>query len=71
VQHPRGLQTLYLSRIVARSKVPQFNAVTIKDISIPPITEQPVEYFGACVCKGNLTDLRRELHLSLAKGNPK
>jgi hypothetical protein len=22
-------------------------------------------------CKGNLTDLRRELHLSLAKGNPK
>jgi hypothetical protein len=23
------------------------------------------------LCKGNLTDLRRELHLSLAKGNPK
>jgi hypothetical protein len=22
-------------------------------------------------CKGNLTNLRRELHLSLAKGNPK
>jgi hypothetical protein len=22
-------------------------------------------------CKGNLTDLRRKLHLSLAKGNPK
>jgi hypothetical protein len=22
-------------------------------------------------CKGNLTDLRRELHLSIAKGNPK
>jgi hypothetical protein len=22
-------------------------------------------------CKGNLTDLRRELHSSLAKGNPK
>jgi hypothetical protein len=22
-------------------------------------------------CKGNLTDSRRELHLSLAKGNPK
>jgi hypothetical protein len=22
-------------------------------------------------CKGNLTGLRRELHLSLAKGNPK
>jgi hypothetical protein len=22
-------------------------------------------------CKGNLTDLRRELYLSLAKGNPK
>jgi hypothetical protein len=25
----------------------------------------------SCYCKGNLTDLRRELHLSLAKGNPK
>jgi hypothetical protein len=25
---------------------------------------------GGC-CKGNLTDLRRILHLSLAKGNPK
>jgi hypothetical protein len=25
---------------------------------------------SAC-CKGNLTNLRRELHLSLAKGNPK
>jgi hypothetical protein len=23
------------------------------------------------ICKGNLTDLRRILHLSLAKGNPK
>jgi hypothetical protein len=23
------------------------------------------------LCKGNLTDLRRELHLSLAKGDPK
>jgi hypothetical protein len=23
------------------------------------------------ICKGNLTNLRRELHLSLAKGNPK
>jgi hypothetical protein len=23
------------------------------------------------LCKGNLTDLRRILHLSLAKGNPK
>jgi hypothetical protein len=26
---------------------------------------------GGGVCKGNLTDLRRILHLSLAKGNPK
>jgi hypothetical protein len=25
----------------------------------------------AGMCKGNLTNLRRELHLSLAKGNPK
>jgi hypothetical protein len=25
----------------------------------------------AYLCKGNLTDLRRILHLSLAKGNPK
>jgi hypothetical protein len=26
---------------------------------------------GSCECKGNLTNLRRELHLSLAEGNPK
>jgi hypothetical protein len=26
---------------------------------------------GGGLCKGNLTDLRRILHLSLAKGNPK
>jgi hypothetical protein len=26
---------------------------------------------GSTNCKGNLTDLRRILHLSLAKGNPK
>jgi hypothetical protein len=26
---------------------------------------------GLTFCKGNLTDLRRILHLSLAKGNPK
>jgi hypothetical protein len=26
---------------------------------------------GERECKGNLTDLRRILHLSLAKGNPK
>jgi hypothetical protein len=26
---------------------------------------------GSAFCKGNLTDLRRILHLSLAKGNPK
>jgi hypothetical protein len=31
-----------------------------------PLLEQ-----GLLDCKGNLTDLRRELHLSLAKGNPK
>jgi hypothetical protein len=28
-------------------------------------------WLGTGRCKGNLTDLRRELHLSLAKGNPK
>jgi hypothetical protein len=32
--------------------------------AFPTITEED-EF------KGNLTDLRRELHLSLAKGNPK
>jgi hypothetical protein len=31
----------------------------------------PTEDFNAHDCKGNLTDLRRILHLSLAKGNPK
>jgi hypothetical protein len=30
-----------------------------------------VRTLGYTVCKGNLTDLRRILHLSLAKGNPK
>jgi hypothetical protein len=34
-----------------------------------------IEYLGVIIshnkCKGNLTDLRRILHLSLAKGNPK
>jgi hypothetical protein len=34
---------------------------------IPPI----LIYCDNQGCKGNLTDLRRELHLSLAKGNPK
>jgi hypothetical protein len=33
------------------------------------ITAVTVEYEHRC--KGNLTDLRRILHLSLAKGNPK
>jgi hypothetical protein len=28
-------------------------------------------FLTSCECKGNLTDLRRILHLSLAKGNPK
>jgi hypothetical protein len=26
---------------------------------------------GLAICKGNLTHLRRKLHSSLAKGNPK
>jgi hypothetical protein len=33
-----------------------------------------IEYYLSWIwghCKGNLTDSRRELHLSLAKGNPK
>jgi hypothetical protein len=29
------------------------------------------EWLAVAHCKGNLTNLRRELHLSLAKGNPK
>jgi hypothetical protein len=29
------------------------------------------DHSGGGMCKGNLTDLRRILHLSLAKGNPK
>jgi hypothetical protein len=33
--------------------------------------EYLVKWKGYNNCKGNLTDLRRELHLSLAKGNPK
>jgi hypothetical protein len=35
-------------------------------------TTQTLEYTkDKYNCKGNLTNLRRELHLSLAKGNPK
>jgi hypothetical protein len=30
-----------------------------------------VLFLTSPICKGNLTDLRRILHLSLAKGNPK
>jgi hypothetical protein len=45
--------------------------------SLPPVAtplkaSQPSRVNpGAPGCKGNLTDLRRILHLSLAKGNPK
>jgi hypothetical protein len=35
-----------------------------------PYNNQKIVSFVA-PCKGNLTNLRRELHLSLAKGNPK
>jgi hypothetical protein len=31
-----------------------FNAITIGDASIPPITEQLVELFGACACYASL-----------------
>jgi hypothetical protein len=36
----------------------------------PKTYQKPLKKFESN-CKGNLTDLRRELHLSLAKGNPK
>jgi hypothetical protein len=35
------------------------------------LTYYRITYPFPCSCKGNLTNLRRELHLSLAKGNPK
>jgi hypothetical protein len=34
-------------------------------------TKVYIVYVDMQTCKGNLTDLRRILHLSLAKGNPK
>jgi hypothetical protein len=32
---------------------------------------EAMDWMQRFACKGNLTNLRRELHLSLAKGNPK
>jgi hypothetical protein len=47
--------------------------VNITDYTGPPKVFTDVWHRRLCgrVCKGNLTDLRRILHLSLAKGNPK
>jgi hypothetical protein len=56
-----------------------FNRVEVRRLCRPlhntvPIVCKPLFSLFAPVlgvCKGNLTDLRRGLHLSLAKGNPK
>jgi hypothetical protein len=37
----------------------------------PPAGHHHLNMSMTTLCKGNLTDLRRILHLSLAKGNPK
>jgi hypothetical protein len=47
-----------------------------RKVYLMTLTEQKemytfLEEVLATGCKGNLTDLRRILHLSLAKGNPK
>jgi hypothetical protein len=46
-------------------------AMRIGDSDLSQIQRYSLEAKGYVVCKGNLTNLRRELHLSLAKGNPK
>jgi hypothetical protein len=43
------------------------NAITRKNRYPLPLIDDLIHR----LCKGNLTDLRRILHLSLAKGNPK
>jgi hypothetical protein len=43
----------------------------LKSQQFPPICDDPLWLYISRECKGNLTDLRRELHLSLDKGNPK
>jgi hypothetical protein len=41
------------------------------DVGELGIIDVPAAPTVSGTCKGNLTNLRRELHLSLAKGNPK
>jgi hypothetical protein len=46
-----------------------------KEMDRCPLTLPPLQKCSVMMhkdrCKGNLTDLRRQLHSSLAKGNPK
>jgi hypothetical protein len=51
----------------AMTQPPAHPFTNVKETSYQP----PHECNFAAVCKGNLTNLRRILHLSLAKGNPK
>jgi hypothetical protein len=43
----------------------------LPQMSVDLCERPPVLFYFHRWCKGNLTNLRRELHLSLAKGNPK
>jgi hypothetical protein len=58
------------------SKVSRIWDITLHGTMAPPAVTWKASYgrLGTGrlgTCKGNLTDLRRILHLSLAKGNPK
>jgi hypothetical protein len=59
--------TFILQAEILHITIPYIDGVPIKVVTT---TYQKVNDSYE-TCKGNLTNLRRELHLSLAKGNPK
>jgi hypothetical protein len=59
-------KTNYPVRQLGNTTVPESMTKLAPPPEKPTATMQPPLH-----CKGNLTDLRRILHLSLAKGNPK
>jgi hypothetical protein len=51
---------------------PDMEECQVKHVqTLDKLVFDPVGYFLGMCCKGNLTILRRVLHLDLAKGNPK
>jgi hypothetical protein len=85
-QHPLRYTTIAVSIITAVFAVPSATVIVVTAAAIVVITTAAVfavatvtvsviaavsTVTATAVCKGNLTILRRLLHLDLAKGNPK